>query len=216
MRYCSIWEMIRVFFISIKSGMLTAYGVWHLSKLKRPIITVFGGAGAYEEGKYAQLAQDFGKKCAEHNLSVITGGGPGIMQAAECGAYSKSKKNTLGIAVRGVDEEVVDVCGPLIRVDYFFSRKWLLTRYSSVFVLFPGGIGTMDEFFYVLNLVKHKQMDKLPIIFVGTNYWRSLIDWYTHAFEYEFITMPPQDAFTVTDDVDEVMKIILNSLKSPQ
>lgn len=210
----SFLEAIHMFLVGIKSGALTAYGVLRLKKLQQPIIAVFGGAGAYDDGKYSRLAQEFGKKCAEKDMSIITGGGPGIMEAANCGAHSaRGKNHTLGIAVRGVDDGFDNECAPIVKMDYFFSRKWLLTRYSQAFVLFPGGIGTLDEFAEVLNLIKLKKMDKVPIIFFGTSYWKSLIDWYQHAFDYDFIELPPQNAFIVVDDVDEALAVIINSIK---
>lgn len=210
----TILEAIRMFLVSIKSGILTAYGVLKLRNIKHPIIAVFGGKGAYEGGKYATLAHELGKKCAEKGMSIITGGGPGIMEAANCGAHEAAgKQYTLGIAVRGVDEGFYNECAPVITVDYFFARKWLLTRYSRAFVLFPGGIGTVDEFAEVLNLIKLNRMDKVPIIFIGSSYWKSLVDWYQHAFEYEFIELSPQDAFIVLDDIDQAVAVITSSLE---
>ncbi len=180
----------------------------------------FGGKGAYEAGKYVQWAQEVGQACVEYKMSVITGGGPGIMTAANCGAAKRQiriKNGRLVLGVRGVDVDFVNTCAPLIVVDYFFVRKWLLTHYACGFILFPGGIGTLDEFFEVLNLTKLGKMKQVPIVLVGSVYWQNLIKWFEHAFEYELIAMPPQSLFTVTDDLREAARIIADSLvkKSP-
>lgn len=207
-------EMVRMVGISFKACFQLMYGVYRLSRLAQPIVAIFGGKGAYESGKYAQWAEDAGQACVENNMSVITGGGPGIMEAANCGAYKASqdkKQWTLGIGVRGVDIGFVNPCAPLITVDYFFVRKWLLTRYACGFILFPGGIGTVDEFFEVLNLIKLGRLDRIPIVLVGSSYWKDLINWYKHAFEYEFTSMPSHTAFIVTDDPQEAVRIIVAS-----
>ncbi len=209
-----LFEAIRVLGISIKSGFQLMRGVYRLSRLSHPSVAIFGGKGAYEEGKYAKLAYDLAAKCAQKGLSVITGGGPGIMEAANCGAYeasSNKKRCTIGIGVRGVDVDFVNECAPVVRVDYFFARKWLLTRYTCAFVLFPGGIGTVNELFEVLDLIKLNKIKKVPVILVGSSYWKDLIAWYQHAHEYEFIRMPSNYAFIVTDDIDEAVRIITTS-----
>lgn len=210
----SIFEAMRMLMIGIKGAFLTSYGVLRLRKLKQPIITVFGGSGAYEDGKYAIMARAFGRKCAENNMSIITGGGPGIMEAANCGAHGVSgANNTLGIGVKGVDDDFYNHCAPIVTVDDFFSRKWLLTRYSQAFVWFPGGIGTLDEFTEVSNQIKLKKMDKVPIILFGISYWKSFVEWYQHAFDYDFIELAPQNAFIVVDNIDDAIAVIINSIK---
>lgn len=204
-------EYLRLMGLMIKSGMQLCYGTYHLAKLRQPIVAIFGGTRAFKEGKYAQWAEQAGELCVKQNMSVITGGGPGIMEAANCGAYNQGdpgSKWTLGIGVDGVDPKFSNPCAPVIRVDYFFARKWLLTRYASGFILFPGGIGTVDELFEVLNLTKLGKMKRVPIVLVGKAYWHHLIEWYQHAFEYELIDGPPETAFCVTDDPDEAVKII--------
>jgi uncharacterized protein (TIGR00730 family) len=214
MRKPSIFEAIYMFGVGMKGAFLTAYGVLRLRRLRQPIISVFGGSAAYENGKYAKHAHEFGRVCAAQGMSIITGGGPGIMEAANCGAHDVAGPNhTLGIGVRGVDDAFYNPCAPIVVVDHFFGRKWLLTRYSVAFVLFPGGIGTMDEFTEVTNQIKLKKMDKVPIIFFGSSYWKSFIDWYEHAFEYDFIELPPENAFIVVDDVEDALAIIIDSIE---
>jgi uncharacterized protein (TIGR00730 family) len=202
------------FGIALKAGFQMAYGTYRLSQLVHPIVAIFGGTSAYESGKYADWAQQVGYECVKNNMSVVTGGGPGVMVAANCGASKAApdkRKWTLGIGVQGVDEQFANICAPLIMVDYFFVRKWLLTRYSCGFILFPGGIGTMDEFFEVLNLMKLGKMKRAPIVLVGSSYWKNLISWFEHAFEYELIAVSPQTIFVVTDDPLEAVRTVTQS-----
>jgi TIGR00730 family protein len=196
----------------LRSGWSFSWGLWRLSRLNQPIIAVFGGVGVHSDGKYAAWAKDFSYKITQQGMSVITGGGPGIMQAASCGALEGSRNDvyaTLGIGVHGVDEGFVNPCATVINVNQFFVRKWLLTRYTTAFVLFPGGIGTVDELFDVLNLMKLGKMQRVPIILVGVAYWKDLIDWYQHAFEYELVTLPVKDIFLITDSIDEVVAKVI-------
>ncbi len=207
-------ELLRVWCVSFKAAFQLSYGVYRLSKLTQPIVAVFGGKGAYYKGKYAKWAYQFSEKIIDHNMSVITGGGPGIMEAANCGAFESSEKKkevTLGIRVKGVDATFLNKCASFIKVDYFFVRKWLLTHYACGFVHFPGGIGTVDELFEVLNLMKVKKVKKVPIILVGTDYWKNLIEWYEHALKSDLIDAPLQSMLVITDDIDEAVHAIVSS-----
>lgn len=208
-----ILQALRIFFLSLKAGFQGMYGVYRLSRLNQPIISIFGGSHAYEDGKYARWAQEASLLCVANNLSVITGGGPGIMQAASFGAYDakKSEKLTLGISIEGVHSEFENKYAPTITVSYFFIRKWLLMRYSCGFILFPGGIGTADEFFEVLNQINLGRMKKVPIVLVGQSYWKHLVEWYRHAYERDLIPLAPEQIFIVTDDPKEAVDIIRRS-----
>jgi hypothetical protein len=207
-------DILYVWWVCLKSVFQLSYGVYKLNRLKQPIVAVFGGKGAYEEGKYSHWAEDFSKKIVHYNMSIITGGGPGIMEAASCGAYEgahKQKGFSLGIGVKGVDVNFLSDCAPVIMVDSFFVRKWLLIHYASAFIFFPGGIGTVDELFEVLNLTKLGKIKKRPLILVGSNYWKDLIDWYEHGMEYHLIEMPLSSSVMITDDVDEAVRVIQSS-----
>ena len=209
-----IFDVLKVWWVSLKSAVQLSYGVFKLRRLKQPIVGVFGGIGAYEGGKYAAWAKEFSKKIAQQKMSVVTGGGPGIMEAASCGAYEggdKKKGFTLGIGVSGVDVGFKSEYAPLVRVDYFFVRKWLLTHYTSSYVFFPGGIGTVDELFEVLNLIKLKKIKRVPIILIGTNYWKDLVEWYEHALAYDLIEAPFESNVIITNDIDEAVRIVVSS-----
>jgi len=193
--------------------------LWALSRLQQPIVTIFGGCGTdkKDEDKYEKKAYHLGAMLVQHHFSVVTGGGPGIMEAANCGAVSiyKNKQEqcrwTFGVGVKGVNGGHHNPCAQVIFVRYFFIRKWLLTRYSSAYIVFPGGIGTADEFFELLDLLRHKKFSYRPVILVGKEYWSKLLDWYTHSAKKEgFITPEREVPFTVTDNNEEIIQLIMH------
>lgn len=184
-------------------------GACMLSKVRMPIVTVLGGSKVHEDNPYYKQAFELSKRLSQEGISSITGGGPGIMYAANCGAkagnVSEDKTlNTLGIAVSRVDEDFENQCSPLFWVDYFFIRKWLLVRYSLGIVVFPGGIGTVDELFDVLNYKKHKRVPPIPLILVGAEYWQPLIDWLKNkALAQGYIEEYYLDFLTVVDSAEQ-------------
>lgn len=214
-----ILESLKLLFASIRSLFGMVRGLYWLSRLNPPIITIFGGRSAGALALYAQQAHDVAQLCVERDFAVLSGGGPGMMQAANCGAFEGSLKKkykpicTFGIGVRGVDDNYVNVSAPVLRVDSFFTRKWLLTRYSSAFIVFPGGIGTADELFEVLNLMKLGKLETKPVILFGSAYWQPLVTWFESSGIHQgFIAQHNRKLFHVTDDVQGVMNIISESL----
>lgn len=192
--------------------------LWHLRTLicvPRPIITIFGSAKLEEKNNNIKLAYEFGRKCAENGISVITGGGPSVMHAANLGAASveleqkKTVTRSLGIGVRGVDEDIQYPDIPFIKFRYFFMRKWFLMQFSSALVIFPGGIGTLDELFDALNLRKHKMLPEMPIVFIGTAYWTPLISWLRdYGVAQGMIRPDVLNFFKVTDDIQEAFELV--------
>ena len=180
------------------------YGVWRVSKLPQPIISIFGSAQVAQTDKYAQEANQVASWLVEQDISVLTGGGPGIMEAANCGAIRPKKKGavkSIGIGVRGLNEPKNMCVEEYFELDYFFARKWLLTQYSSGFVVFPGGFGTMDELSEVLTLIKTGQMKRVPIALVGKDYWHPFMQWITEqAAPRGLIQAEDIKLFSVTDD----------------
>lgn len=208
-----IRESLWIFFHSIKVGYQLMASFFRLTRLPMPIVTIFGGAKADKTGLYAKKAHDLSSKFVKNGISVITGGGPGIMAAASCGAVELKeegkKARTLGISVSGIEEDFFDPCSDILHVNYFFMRKWLLIRYSMGFVVFPGGIGTMDELFDLLNLMKHNRIPDLPVVLVGVEYWNPLIQWFHEsAFKNGLIDERLTKLFIVTDSVDEAYETI--------
>lgn len=205
-----------LFFNAIKLGVAMVRVACGLAKVRMPMVTVFGSARVGPESVLYKQSYALGKMLAEHGVSVITGGGPGVMDAATCGAYAgkdpqEKMLNTLGIAVTGVDASFVSRCSNVVWVDNFFIRKWMLVRYSLGIVVFPGGFGTLDELSDVLNYMKHKRIPLIPMIFIGVDYWQPLIDWMNmSALKEGYIKSEYLNFFKVTDSIDEACKIIID------
>lgn len=188
------------------------YSVWRLSRLQRPIISIFGGKRAPEKTEYTQQAYKAGQLLVQNNYSVITGGGPGIMEAALCGAIAENKHNkqvTLGIGVKGVDAGFVSACAQnTVMVSTFSDRKELLIRYSSGFIIFPGGFGTLEELSQLVNLIKLDRMPRVPIILVGKEYWHDYLQWVKTACAQNLIDPKFCDLLQSTDDVEYAVSYV--------
>ena len=215
----NLWTRLKYFFYFLKSvfslNIHLIKGMWRLSKIPQPSATIFGGSRIEIDQEVAQQASLLAKKLAELGFSIITGGGPGIMEAANFGALQYVQECQAGgdkecrVIVSGAvgllhlnKERVNPYVQTSIIMDHFFSRKWLLVRYSSAFVFFPGGFGTMDEFFEVVTLVQTKKMPNYPVILIGSNYWSPIIDWIkNHALKENLIEFDDQKIFKVVDDV---------------
>src|ERR1041385_6121929 len=176
-----------------------------------PSVTIFGSARLPSTDPYYQKAVELAKALAHHNLGVITGGGPGIMEAANRGAYQvKGKSVGLNIELPHEQKGNRFVNIP-IHFHYFFSRKVCFVKYSIAFVFMPGGFGTLDEFFEVLTLVQTQRIPKFPLICFGRDHWTGLMRWMKSRLEEKTRLISPGDLelVTVTDDVQEATDIIL-------
>lgn len=195
---CSLgYKFLRVFWQLI-------YGVWRISKLPQPIVSIFGSAKMLQKDKYAQQATQIALWLVEQEISVLTGGGPGIMQAVNCGVFNykgKGKVRSIGIGVRGLNEPKNTCVDEYFILDYFFARKWLLTQYSTGFIVFPGGFGTLDELSELLTLIQTRQMKKVPIALIGKDYWRPFMEWIVEqALPHGLIKKEHVKLFSITDD----------------
>lgn len=191
----------------LASAVQVIRGIWRISKLPHPIVSIFGGSRIKQDDEYAKAAYFLADQFARTGISVLTGGGPGIMQAASCGVIDGDEKSgrTLGIGVRGLDDRPSDIgVMDYLELNYFFARKWLLMEYSSGFVFFPGGFGTLDELFQVLTLTETKKLNRVPIVLIGTEYWNPLLDWLKKEVFYHKLTLPESEQLiSVTDDIKE-------------
>ncbi len=192
------------------------YAVWRLYRIRKPIITVFGGRNVPTHHEFYKKAYELSKKLMHFNVSIITGGGPGIMDAALCGAQKDdNNKNTLGIAVSGVDEYFSSSCrASSVFLPNFAMRKWLLMHYSLAFIIFPGGIGTLDELTELLNLIKIKKIPKLPVILIDSDYWKPFVDWVHVAMLHGLLFPDFDELFIVTDDIEQACNNVVTYLKS--
>jgi uncharacterized protein (TIGR00730 family) len=183
------------------------YGVWKLSRLEYVPVTIFGGSRLEMDSIYARKAQALARKLAMSGVPVLSGGGPGIMEAANCGAYKWQENifSTMGITVKGLDSEgeSVNKCAKnSLVLEYFFTRKWLLVHYSRGFAVFPGGFGTLDELAEILTLIQTNMKAKAPIVLIGTEYWKFFLDWVDEALKQGLISEEDVRLFTVTNDIN--------------
>ena len=176
-----------------------------------PGVTVFGSARMAPENPYYQSAVELAKGLAKNKLAIITGGGPGIMEAANKGA-ALAKGKSVGLNIELPHEQKGNRYANIpIHFHYFFSRKVCFVKYSIGFVFMPGGFGTLDEFFEVLTLVQTGRIPEFPLILFGRQYWRGLIRWMKDQMQDNnaFISPGDLDLFTLTDDPQEAINVIL-------
>lgn len=180
-------------------------------------ITFFGSARFNEDNDYYQLARDIAKGIAETGIDIVTGGGPGIMEAANRGASEAEGENighSLGLNITLPEEQLLN---PYVEENesfhYFFSRKVTLTFSAEAYVFFPGGFGTLDEFFEILTLVQTGKIVSVPIILVGSDFWNPLLDFIENVQKNSFETISPNDTdlFEITDSAERVIEIAENA-----
>jgi uncharacterized protein (TIGR00730 family) len=177
-----------------------------------PAISVFGSARTPTDDPSYQSAVDLGRRLVGAGFAVITGGGPGIMEAANKGASTAGGVSVgLGIELpfeQGLNE-YVDLG---IDFRYFFARKTMFVKYAQGFVVYPGGFGTLDELFESLTLVQTGKVTTFPIVLVGSSYWGGLIDWLRGTLAAEKKISPADlDLVTLTDDLDEVLDVLIRA-----
>jgi len=175
-----------------------------------PAVTVFGSARTPQSDRYYKVAVNLGYKLAKANLAVITGGGPGIMEAANRGA-ARAKGKSIGLNIDLPHEQKGNRYANIpIHFHYFFSRKVCFVKYSIGFLFLPGGFGTLDEFFEILTLVQTQRIPRFPMILIGSEYWKGLLKWMKTTLEKNrFISPTDNELFTLTNDPDEAIEIIL-------
>lgn len=180
-----------------------------------PAVTVFGSARMKPNDPYYQAAVELAKGVAKHNMAVITGGGPGIMEAANRGAAAVKGKS-VGLNIELPHEQAGNRYANIpIHFHYFFSRKVCFVKYSVAFVFMPGGFGTLDEFFEVLTLVQTQRIPEFPLILFGRDYWQGLLAWMKKSMQQKnrFISPGDLDLVTITDDPQEAITRILDYLR---
>jgi uncharacterized protein (TIGR00730 family) len=170
-----------------------------------PCITVFGSARFKEDNPYYKSAREFGKRIAASGFTTLTGGGPGIMEAANRGAFENGGKS-IGVNIRLPFEQVANkYVHKSITFEYFFVRKTLLIKYSYAFIILPGGFGTMDEFFETLTLIQTKTITTFPIVIFGKEYYKELMEAMQFMAEKGAISKEDMNLVLLTDDIEEAM-----------
>ena len=176
-----------------------------------PCVSIFGSARTKPEHKYYQLAVKVAEKIVENGYGVITGGGPGIMEAGNKGAHiagGTSVGLNIELPFEQHDNPYID-SDKSLDFDYFFVRKVMFVKYSQGFVVMPGGFGTLDELFEAMTLIQTHKIDNFPIILVGTEFWSGLVDWIKKTL-IEAGNISPKDInlIHVVDTADEVIDIL--------
>lgn len=177
-----------------------------------PCVSVFGSARTTEDNPYYTIAQEIAAKLVRHGYGVISGGGPGIMEAANRGAFEQGGKS-VGLNITLPFEQQSNIYidpDKNIDFDFFFVRKVMFVKYSQGFIVLPGGFGTLDELFEALTLIQTKKIGRFPIILVGKKYWTGLIDWLqSTVLETESnINAPDLKLFSVVETPDEAVRVI--------
>ncbi len=179
-----------------------------------PCVSIFGSARTKPDDKYYQLAVDIAKACIEEGFGVITGGGPGIMEAANKGAYLNGGLSVglnIDLPFEQFNNPYIDNKN-LLHHRYFFVRKVMFVKYAQAFIVCPGGFGTLDELFEVLTLIQTKKITRVPVILVGTEFWSGMREWIYKTMEVEFKTISPgdMDLIPLVDTPEQVVEIIRN------
>ena len=198
------WRMFR-----IMSEFVMGFDV--LAQM-RPAVTIFGSARTAEDAPTYQLARDLGRLLGENGFSVVTGGGPGVMEAANRGAL-ESGARSVGLNIRLPEEQEPNPYTTLsLDFRYFFVRKVMLVKYATAFVLFPGGFGTLDEFFETLTLIQTGKVQRFPLILVGSDYWNGLSSWIDDCLVGDhFIASEDRRLYEMVDTAAEVLDIVVSA-----
>ncbi len=179
-----------------------------------PCVSIFGSARTTPESKYFKIAEDVAFKLTQHGYGIITGGGPGIMEAGNLGA-KKGGGSSVGINIALPFEQQPNLFidpDKLITFDHFFVRKVMFMKYAQGYVVLPGGFGTLDELFEAITLIQTEKIGKFPIVLIGKEYWSGLIDWVRKVMLEDEGNISPKDLdiFSIVDTADEAVDIINN------
>jgi hypothetical protein len=183
-----------------------------------PCVSVFGSARTKPEHPHYKLAEEIGYLLTQNQYGVITGGGPGIMEAANKGA-KRGKGKSVGLNIDLPFEQVANKYidnDKLLNFDYFFVRKVMFVKYAQGFIVLPGGFGTLDETFEALTLIQTQKIGKFPVILVGKDFWSGLIDWIKNVLLKQEQTISPEDMIliSIVDTPQEAVDEINNFYKS--
>ena len=198
------WRVLR-----IQAEFVEGFGL--LAELG-PAVCVFGSARTSTDDEEYRHAEAISGALAHAGYAVITGGGPGIMEAANKGA-SDAGGVSVGLGIElPFEQRMNDYVDMGVEFRYFFVRKTVFVKYAQAFIVLPGGFGTLDELFEALTLVQTRKITRFPVVLVGSDYWKGLLDWLRdRALAEGKISAPDLDLVHVADDPDEVVKLILDA-----
>lgn len=173
-----------------------------------PCVTVFGSARFTEDHPYYKLAREVSAKIAQMGFAIMTGGGPGIMEAANRGAKDVGGYSIGCNILLAREQHINPYLDKFVTIDYFFVRKELLRKYSFAFIVLPGGFGTLDEFFETVTLIQTKKMNHFPIVVMGVDYHKDLIKHIDTMFASNTISQSDSEIILFTDRIEEVIEHI--------
>ena len=220
-------DKIRKAFANDDLNDVKAQNSWHIFKIMSefvegfekmtrigPCVSIFGSARTKSENKYYQIAEEIAFKLVRHGYGIITGGGPGIMEAANKGARKGNGKSVglnIDLPFEQKHNEFIDA-DKCINFDYFFVRKTIFLKYSQGFVAMPGGFGTLDELFEAITLVQTNKIAQFPVVLVGKDYWNGLFQWLklTVLEEEKNIHEADLELFKIVDSADEAVDYIID------
>ena len=220
-------DKIRKAFANDDLNDVKAQNSWHIFKIMSefvegfekmtrigPCVSIFGSARTKSENKYYQIAEDIAFKLVQHGYGIITGGGPGIMEAANKGARKGNGKSVglnIDLPFEQKHNEFIDA-DKCINFDYFFVRKTIFLKYSQGFIAMPGGFGTLDELFEAITLVQTNKIAQFPVVLVGKDYWNGLFQWLklTVLEEEKNIHEADLELFKIVDSADEAVDYIID------
>lgn len=188
-------------------------GFEKLSDIK-PSISMFGSARFSDDHIYYKMAEDIARRLSDEGFSVVSGGGPGLMEAFNKGAYA-GKSESVGLNILLPKEQITNAYQDLsLYFRHFFSRKVMFVKYAAAYVVLPGGFGTLDEFVEILALIQTGKSRRIPIVLVKSDYWSGLIDWFRQTLANEgAIDEADLDLFQIVEEPQQVIDAILEYYK---
>ncbi|MBI1761997.1 MAG: TIGR00730 family Rossman fold protein [Acidobacteria bacterium] len=196
-RSSELWMILRIL-----SEFIRGFRVLHFVG---PCVTVFGSARFKEEHRYYQLARAVGGALVQQGFTVMTGGGPGVMEAANRGAKEADGTSIGCNIILPFEQQPNPYLDQMLEFRYFFVRKLMLVKYSYAFVVLPGGVGTMDELFEALTLIQTKKIRDFPVVLMGKDYYAPMLEFMARMLAEKTISPPDLNLFLVTDSIDEAM-----------
>jgi len=189
-------------------------GFQAVGKIDRPAVTVFGSARTSRSDRTYKAARELGRCFAEAGFAVITGGGPGIMEAANRGAKD-AKGLSVGFNIELPHEQANRYCDVSLTFDHFYARKTMFVKAAEGFVIFPGGFGTLDELFETVTLIQTEKIENFPLVLFDGDYWEEMLAWLrAELLPRHTISEEDLDLLSITDDPDEAVRIVLGAFEA--
>jgi len=176
-----------------------------------PSVSIFGSARFKPDHKYYEVSEHIARLLSDAGFTVVSGGGPGVMEAANKGAFA-GKSDSVGLNIKLPHEQTGNPYQDIgVTFKYFFARKVMFVKYASAYVVMPGGFGTLDELAEILTLIQTGKTKRIPVILYGSDFWKGLIDWFDNTL-VEVGTISPEDVdlYKITDDPLEIVDLIFD------